>query len=81
MEWTEQTAKLVATPTLTPSLHTTTVYPGGRDQMFCLFPGVLWHKYHVQRGAEFHWVPKGQRASGTHENERTGMVNFMEGKS
>lgn len=65
MAWTEQAGKLVATPTLTPSLNTTTVYPGGRDQLFCLFPGVLWRKYQVQPGAEFHWRLKGKQASGS----------------
>jgi bifunctional DNA-binding transcriptional regulator/antitoxin component of YhaV-PrlF toxin-antitoxin module len=62
--WTEQAGKLVAVPVLSPSLHTTTVYPGGRDQIFCLFPGVLWRKYDVQPKAEFHWRLEGQRARG-----------------
>lgn len=65
MTWAEQTGKLVATPTLTPSLCTTPVYAGGRDQLFCLFPGVFWRKYQVQPGAEFHWRLKGKQASGS----------------
>lgn len=65
MAWTEQSGKLIATPTFTPSLYTTSVYPGGRDQLFCLFPGVFWRKYQVQPGAEFHWRLKGKQASGT----------------
>lgn len=65
MAWTEQSGKLVAAPTLTPSLCTTPVYAGGRDQLFCLFPGVFWRKYQVQPGAEFHWRLTGKQASGT----------------
>ena len=64
MEWTEQRGKIVGTPVLKPSLHTTTVFPGGRDQLYCLFPGVFWKKYHLQKGVEFHWSLKGTQAQG-----------------
>ncbi len=62
MEWREEAGKLVATPTLTPSLCSTAVYPGGRDQLYCLFPGVFWKKYDLQKGAELHWSLKGKEA-------------------
>lgn len=65
MEWTEQVGKLVAVPRLSPSLRTSPVYPGGRDQLFCLFPGVFWKKYHLQKGAEFVWQLTGTKASGS----------------
>ena len=64
MEWAEQRGKIVGKPVLVPSLRTTTVFPGGREQLYCLFPGIFWKKYHLQKGAEFHWSLKGTRAQG-----------------
>ncbi len=64
MEWAEQRGRIVGKPVFAPSLHTTTVFPSGRDQLYCLFPGVFWKKYHLEKGAEFHWRLKGSRAQG-----------------
>ena len=62
MEWTEQRGKIVGKPALTPSLCTSAVFPGGRNQLFCIFPGVFWKKYGLSKGAECHWTLKGSHA-------------------
>jgi hypothetical protein len=64
MAWRECPGKILCTPVQHASLSTSTVFAGGREQLYCGFPGVFWRKYDIAKGTLFHWEVKAGKVRG-----------------
>jgi hypothetical protein len=64
MAWRETSGKMLCTPVRHASLSTSTVFAGGREQLYCGVPGVFWRKYDIAKGTLFHWEMQAGKARG-----------------
>ena len=64
IEWKEISGKILCTPALETSLHTSAFFSSGRQQLYCGFPGVFCRKYGIEKGSAFHWEMKAKKVQG-----------------
>lgn len=67
MQWRETTGKIIGCPVKEASLTTTAIFPGGREQMYCVFPKLFCRKYQLSKGTCFNWELRDGRIQGSLE--------------